>query len=310
MKLKSRRYILLLLLLLPLAFILLNRNVQVKENASSNANKTSANQKAVGCQSKTSISENIYLFFCGEQIMIGFSTELTTWGDAVVETANSFPDLFYLEDSILLNEAIPLPLKNTFALTSTYDSGGAFKQSLGIYQYSNNNVKRILRKDFADIPGRWTKVDIAKDSPSFAIYGDLGQIRDFCGGCRIEWMDFYTWDESKQAFILDNANHKSEYRELLTKYQQLSEEKPSEEATDKIRNAEHAIEQILQGKNVSMFDKTYPVENMSCTSSSQCSTGKCISTEKNPISGTCTQEPTQGCYSILENGRRINTICI
>ena len=179
--------------------------------------------------------------------------------------------------------------KELFAVTSTLDTGGSFRQAVGIYRLKDWKVERLIRKIFADIPGRWTKVVISENTPSFAVYGDLGQVGKHCGACRIEWMDFYTWDSIKQSFVLDNVNHKNEYAELLTKYEKLNpdNEQLSQDTQDKLNTSKQAVQQILQGKNVSMISKAYPVESISCTSSSQCQNTKCIAIGRTPTTGTC-----------------------
>lgn len=259
---------LIIVLAFGLGFLIspLIKNSSKKIAEITNSPQAQNNTNFEGCQSRMAIQKDIYVLFCGNQIRIGWSPEVITFGDKTIEDEKSFPDLFHFpnEKSLLLLEAKSFPQnKELFAVTSTLDTGGSFRQAFGIYRLNNWKVERLMRKNFADIPGRWTRIAVSENAPSFTVSGDLGQVGKYCGACRIEWMDFYAWDSTKQSFILDNVNHRNDYAELLTKYDKLNpdNEELSRDTQGKLNTSKQAVQQILQGQNVSMFDNAYPVEN-------------------------------------------------
>lgn len=323
---------------------------------------TQINQNPQGCQSRSNIGDinndqaDEYVLFCGDKIMLGLGKSDYPLGDLLIEDKNSFYDLFHFqagtdkkdyEDFWILDEALPFPKQNHrfFALVGTYNSGGTYKQAVGVYQFKNNKIDRVFKRGFDDISGRWSGAILSESIPEIQLKGDLGMIG--CGGCRMNWFDYYLWNPQTNSFELNNAPHTLEYQTLLKEYEdtdmkgcrssvgtrndehanksftQLLQEYPNinmycddslgikKETLITFFKIKSSIEKITQGENITYESNQKLSEGETCTSSSQCESNKCLATGIAPTKGVCKHyEPTVGCYSKIENGRAISTVCI
>lgn len=165
-----------------------------------------------------------YILFCGETIYAHYANPESLY-DQKIEDISSFPDLFYYTPDNgktkleIIKQVFLFPKNNPqfFVISSMMNGGPWQRYADGVYKFQGGIIRRVFKRGFREITGRWPFINFDNTRSAFSLNGDHGYIG--CLGCRLDWIDFYTWSELNQEFVLDNVNHKEEFQKLLVEYQ-------------------------------------------------------------------------------------------
>jgi hypothetical protein len=194
--------------------------------------------------------ESRYLIYCNDGIYLGKYLTESVESYSLLDTKHTFPDLFEYNKLpvIKLSKAFPTSKPQFIAITGLYDTGLSSHESLAIYKLTDSGAVQVLKKGLSDISGRWTGYQISDTNTEFSAMGDLGELA--CGGCRIEWVDFYKWNDKTNTFELDNSSHKNDFSTLLKKYATYSIDQASQQSKQTFSKAKETINNIISGENV------------------------------------------------------------
>lgn len=188
------------------------------------------------CKNPTSVddftvSKNEVVRICEDQIKRG---------QTVVVSRNEYSDLFEYSPKEGKSEPTQQYVKvftkdnNEYvSIVSVMDYSSWFSSAIGIYQKDKNSYKQVFRQSYLDGRfGRWTRIDLLnmpgiEDQSTIAVSGDLGYLG--CLGCRINWTDYYDWDNNQKTYILANNKHTDKFQELQTEYEKTDKEACSSE---------------------------------------------------------------------------------
>lgn len=176
-----------------------------------------------------------YVIFCGDTINISnYLTEIA-FDFTKLDNVSSFYDLFHFDQGLSsapddyanwwttkIVKTFPKTKPQFFAIVSFFEVGAGTKEAFGVYKSYSDGFKRVFKASFEDLPGRGSAVWFSDSSPAFQLTGDLGQLG--CGGCRMEWIEFYKWNYAKEQFELENNNHRADFVKLLDGYQKQDED--------------------------------------------------------------------------------------
>lgn len=239
-------------LLILLFFSLVSYIIEV--NASQKSNSAQSSFKLNKCTTAQKISiatfQSGYIIICNKEVYVGDNITDSLSDYRLIESDQTFPDIFsYNNLSIILTvESFPKNKPQFVALVGHYDTGLTYKQAIGIYRITDSGVTRAFKRGFNDVTGRWTGFEFSDTKPEFTVIGDLGTLG--CGGCRIDWQDFYIWSADTNEFVLNNTSHTAEYKILLDKYNAYSLDGAAEESKQTFSRTKDIINKILSGINV------------------------------------------------------------
>lgn len=216
------------------------------------AQQADENGESCGFAEKIFISENDlrYLIYCNDRVYLGKYLTESVENYQLLDSKLSFPDLFEYNKLpvIKLSGIFPKNKPQFITINGLYDTGLSSHESLAIYKLTDSGAIQVFKNGLSDVSGRWTGFEFSETIPEFSIKGDLGALA--CGGCRIEWEDYYLWDEKLNTFELNNTSHLTDFRELLKKYSAYSMDGASVESQQTVSRAKQTIEKILNGENI------------------------------------------------------------
>ncbi len=172
----------------------------------------SNNQTCDSYSNLKGLSANI--IFCGDHIDFNTLGYLTL-GSRVLENKYTVPNLFTQVKDI---KVFPDDVPQFFVITAYDEHPTGTIETIGIYHMQNGIPKRVYspENEEGDIYGRYLNYQFSNTESSFTETRSLGAIG--CAGCAMEWKDYYIWNASTQAFLLDNISHLDYFNNLLTKY--------------------------------------------------------------------------------------------
>ncbi|MEK7577401.1 MAG: hypothetical protein AAB492_02150 [Patescibacteria group bacterium] len=190
-----------------------------------------------------------YVVTCNNSIFLGNYPTDSFEDFSVIESKSTFLDLFeYNKVPIIkLSTSFPKNDPQFIAITGIYDTGFTNREALGVYRITNSKVTRAFKRGFNDVSGRWTGFEFSDTKPEITVIGDLGALG--CAGCRIEWRDYYIWNDQNNSFELNNSSHQDEYRKLLAEYEKYRLDDAETESLKTFDIAKSTIRQIIQGEN-------------------------------------------------------------
>jgi len=156
------------------------------------------------------------------------------YGDKVVTTRQKSPDLFGYkfndkETWEVTQEIVAYELDNKefIAVFSVENPQTWYLRSGYIFQKDGDNFKLIFKKGFKDLKGRWAGIRFDENGSVFnsnaiAVNQDFGEMGSL--GQRIYWRDYYTWDSSKNTYILTNDKMSYRLDEIRKTYDELDQE--------------------------------------------------------------------------------------
>lgn len=142
------------------------------------------------------------------------------FGNKIVTTRTKTPDLFgyrFNDKEIwdVTQEVViyKLDKKEFLAIFSVVNPQTWYMRSGYIFQREGDDFKLIFSKSYKDLNGRWTGVRFDEngslfESGAIAVNQDFGEMGFL--GQRISWRDYYTWDSSKNTYVL--ANNEMSFR--------------------------------------------------------------------------------------------------
>ncbi len=142
------------------------------------------------------------------------------YGSTVVTTKDKTPGVFeyvFDEDDTWepTHEVVVYKIDNKdyVAIFPVINPQSWYMRSGYIFQKQGEEFKLIFNKTFKDLSGRWTGVRFDEngslfESSAIAVNQDFGEMGFL--GQRISWRDYYTWDPSKNTYVL--ANNEMSFR--------------------------------------------------------------------------------------------------
>lgn len=188
------------------------------------------------------------------------------YGDIIVANKEDYPDLFgYLFNNKevwdVKQEVVVYKIEeNEFiAIFPVVNPYTWYMRSGYIFQKMDGEYKLVFSKPFKDLQGRWTGVRFDEngsifDSNAIAVNQDFGEMG--YAGQRISWRDYYTWDSSKNTYVL--ANNKMTFRlnEMRKYYEDTDLEACGNESS------------VMEGKRISELYSTRRAYEHFCDDSS------------------------------------------
>lgn len=176
-----------------------------------------ADNNVQNCDSIVPIQGVGNIIFCRDHIDFN-QDEFLTIGSKVLENTTSFPQLFKNVKSV---GVFPKINPQFLAVTAYEEYPTGTIETVGIYQI-NGTPKRMYETENSNglTYGRYLNYQFSNSTASFIKTRSLGAIG--CGGCALEWKDYYIWNENAHSFVLDNLSHLDYFSTLLTKYNSVN----------------------------------------------------------------------------------------
>lgn len=142
------------------------------------------------------------------------------YGNTIITTKDKTPGIFeykFDEDDTWepTHEVIVYKIDNKdyVAIFPVINPQSWYMRSGYIFQKNENEYKLIFSKTFKDLNGRWMGVRFDENGSVFepnsiAVNQDFGEMGPL--GQRISWRDYYTWNSSKNTYVL--ANNEMSFR--------------------------------------------------------------------------------------------------
>jgi len=162
-------------------------------------------------------------------------TDKITYGGITVVQKKTLPDLFryrFLDkEDQPVKTYVDIFQKSTgihyIAVRTMWDYTTGRFSAVGIFKEQNGTFTPIFRKTFDENRGRGVDISFHSspglDSGPFdysyiSISGDVGKLG--CYGCRMEWTDYYDWNQDAGTFLLANNAHVQEFEQLKSEYEE------------------------------------------------------------------------------------------